>query len=391
MTQPNNHQRFRFQLIAAVMARIVLNTAQRMVYPFLPAFSRGLNVPVESLTAALSLRGALGMIAPLFGSISDRWGRRHAMLTGLGVFSVSWLVVGLFPGYLTLVAAILMTTIAKFIFDPAWQAHLSDRTPYSQRGLVIALTELGWSGSVLVGVPLVGLIIDRALWHSAFTPIAIAGFIAGLGLWLIIPNDRGAAHKNIFGDGGWRVILRNPSVLGALSIGFLISFSNENLNSVYGLWMEDAFKISVVQLGLSTIVIAASELIGEGLVAGFVDRLGKKKSIAIGLALSGIANIILPFASANIAVALAAIFFVYITFEFTIVSTLPLVSGLLPKSRGLMMSVNVASHSAGRMFGALLGTVLLRYGFFWNGVLSTALNVIGVMIVIWVVKENLEG
>ena len=391
MTQQNNHQRFRFQLIAAVMARIVLNTAHRMIYPFLPAFSRGLNMPIESLTAILSLRGGLGIIAPLFGSISDRWGRRHAMLIGLGVFSVSWLIVGLFPSYLTLVAAILMTTISKFIFDPAWQAHLSDRTPYSQRGLVIALTELGWSGSVLEGVPLVGLIIDRYQWHSAFTPIALAGFIAGLGLWLIIPNDKGLAHKNIFSEGGWKAIIKNPSVLGALSIGFLISFGNENLNSVYGIWMEDTFKISVVQLGLSTMVIAASELIGEGLVAGFVDRIGKKKSIAIGLALSGIANMILPFATSNIIIALAAIFFVYITFEFTIVSTLPLVSGLLPKSRGLMMSFNVASHSAGRMFGALLGTVLLRYGFFWNGALSTALNVIGIMIVVWVVKENMEG
>ena len=179
MTQPNNHQRFRFQLVAAVIARIVLNTAHRMIYPFLPAFSRGLNMPIESLTAILSLRGGLGIIAPLFGSISDRWGRRHAMLIGLGVFSVSWLIVGLFPSYLTLVAAILMTTISKFIFDPAWQAHLSDRTPYSQRGLVIALTELGWSGSVLVGVPLVGLIIDRYQWHSAFTPIALADSLPG--------------------------------------------------------------------------------------------------------------------------------------------------------------------------------------------------------------------
>ena len=201
-----------------------------------------------------------------------------------------------------------MTTISKFIFDPAWQAHLSDRTPYSQRGLVVPSTELGWSGSVLVGVPLVGLIIDRYQWHSAFTPIALAGFIAGLGLWLIIPNDKGLAHKNIFSEGGWKAIIKNPSVLGALSIGFLISFGNENLNSVYGIWMEDTFKISVVQLGLSTMVIAASELIGEGLVAGFVDRIGKKKSIAIGLALSGIANMILPFATSNIIIALAAIF-----------------------------------------------------------------------------------
>ena len=41
--------RLRWQIVAATSARLVINTAHRMVYPFLPALSRGLGVPPEAL------------------------------------------------------------------------------------------------------------------------------------------------------------------------------------------------------------------------------------------------------------------------------------------------------------------------------------------------------
>ncbi|HLF01322.1 MAG TPA: hypothetical protein VI547_05065, partial [Anaerolineales bacterium] len=73
----NNPPRLRYQLIAATFGRMAMNTAQRMFYPFLPAFSRGLGVSPEILTALLSLRSAFGMSAPLFGSAVDKFGRRN--------------------------------------------------------------------------------------------------------------------------------------------------------------------------------------------------------------------------------------------------------------------------------------------------------------------------
>ena len=76
------------QLVAATLTRVVINTAHRMVYPFLPALSRGLGVPFESLTALLSLRGALGVVSPAIGGLPDRFGRRQALLIGLLIFCI---------------------------------------------------------------------------------------------------------------------------------------------------------------------------------------------------------------------------------------------------------------------------------------------------------------
>lgn len=387
--QPNTGPRMRYQLMAATFARLVVNTAHRMVYPFLPALSRGLGLPLESLTAMLSARSALGMSSPFFGPIADRFGRRNAMLIGLTVFWAAMTLVALFPSYYTLFAAVILVVVCKFIFDPALQAHLGDRTAYSRRGLVIALTELAWSGAVLVGIPLAGFLIARGGWTAPFLPLAALGIAAGLGIWLVIPPTPPQQLNNEAGGSNhWMLVWRDPVTLAALSVGLLASAANENLNVVYGVWMEQSFGLSVVQLGLTTTVIGVAELFGEGFVAVIVDRLGKRRSIALGLAASAGAYFVLPLVASNIQFALVALFFVFITFEFCIVATIPLITELVPEARGATMSANVAFHAAGRMIGALAGAYLFRLGFVWNGAAAAALNVIGIPIVLWIVKER---
>ena len=71
MTNINNKTPFGMQVFATIVARLTINTAVRMLYPFLPAFSRGIGVPIETLIQLLSLRSALAMIAPVFGRLSQ--------------------------------------------------------------------------------------------------------------------------------------------------------------------------------------------------------------------------------------------------------------------------------------------------------------------------------
>jgi predicted MFS family arabinose efflux permease len=388
---PSNHPapipRFRFQLIAATFTRLVLNTAQRMVYPFLPEIGRGLGVPLESLTLILSMRAGLGMTAPLFGGLADRYGRRLAMLAGLAVFCGAMAWVGLFPAYLTFGAAVILVVVAKFIFDPALQAYLSDRTPYSRRGLVIALSEVGWSGAALAGIPLVGLAMARGGWQAPFLPLAAVAFAAGAGLYFWLPRDRPGAGRQAQ-PGRWATVFRSKATLAAVGVSALIAAANESLNVVYGAWMEQAFQLPVAALGLSTTVIGLAELAGEGLVMALADRLGKRRVIGFGLAASGAAYLALPFLAARLEYALAGLFLVFITFEFTIVATLPLITELAPEARSRVLSAAIASHAGGRMVGALIGGYLFRLGFVWNGAAALALNVLALALLIGFVREQ---
>ena len=51
---------------------------------------------------------------------------------------------------------------------------------------------------------------------------------------------------------------------------------------IFGVWLEDSFDLQIAALGAASAVIGLSELGGEGLVAAFVDRLGKPRAIGLG-------------------------------------------------------------------------------------------------------------
>lgn len=384
--------RLRFQLIVAVLVRLVLNVAHRMVYPFLPEFSRGLNVTPAALSVILSARGALGLSAPLFGVLPERVGRKRAMLIGVGVFGAAMLLAPLFPSYAVFFAAILLVTVSKYIFDPSLQAYLSERVAYKQRGLVIAFVELGWSGAFLLGVPVMGWLIARSDWRAPFWPLAGLSVVLGVALWRLFPSTPGGvATSRGFSGALLLTIFRTPHILGALSISLLVSASNEVLNAVYGVWLEQAFQLRVAALGLTTIAIGLAELGGEGVVMAVVDRVGKRRTIAVALVASALSNALLPFMAGSLPLALIGLFLVFISFEIAIVASLPLMTEQLPQARGFMMSVNVAAHGAGRMIGALAGGWLFSFGFGWNAAVSVALCLIPLAAVVWLVREHPEG
>jgi len=390
---PARNRRLRVQLGFGTLARLVTNTAHRMPFPFLPEFSRGLGAPVRSLVLLLSLRSALSMAAPLFGSVSDRFGRRRVMYMALALFAGGLGLVAAFPGLPAFVAAVLLAAIAKMLFDPAFYAFMSDRTPYAQRGLVMGVVELSWSGAFLIGMPLVGWTMARksaAAWSAPFFTLALLGLLAGVGLWLVMPHDaphRGQPARAL--PGRWQLVLKNPRALAGLAVGMLISMASENLSIVLGIWLEGAFSLSLAALGFSTAVIGLAELLGEGAVIGFVDRLGKRRAIAGGLVLSTAAYLALPFMAGTLAGGLAGLFLTFVTFEFTLVATLPLISELVPQARASMISANTGAHAFGRTFGALLGNALFQVGFFWNGGSAALLNLLALaVLLLWLPEAD---
>ena len=68
-----------------------------MVYPFLPAFSRGLGVPLSTLAFLVSLRSASGLLSPLFGPLSERYGRRPVLALTMVLFALGCAILLLWP------------------------------------------------------------------------------------------------------------------------------------------------------------------------------------------------------------------------------------------------------------------------------------------------------
>jgi len=101
---------------------------------------------------------------------------------------------------------------------------------------------------------------------------------------------------------------------------------------------------------------------GESLVAAFTDRMGKPLAVGLGLGLNCLAALALPFIGSNTTGAVVGLFFFYITFEYALVSSIPMMTEVMPSARATVMAVSAASVSLGRAVGALIATPLYLFG-----------------------------
>jgi len=379
----------RAQIVAFTLARLVLNTGHRLVYPFLPAIARGLGVEFEAVALAVTARSALGLVSPLFGSLADLRGRRIAMLVGLGLFGLGMALVAVWPTYLALFAGLLLASAAKLIFDPAMQAYIGDRVVYGRRGRALAVTELSWSFAFLLGMPVAGWLIARTdSWRAPFPWLALLALLAIVGLQRVIPPDHPAPGERLSPAAGARIVVKHPAALGALAVALLISLANETVFIVYGAWLEEAFAMKVAALGLASAVIGIAELSAEGTVAGIVDRVGKRRAIIAGTLASALTSLLLPVVGQSVVGALVGLFLFFLSFEFTLVSLVPLMTELVPNARATLMAGNIAAMSAGRMLGALLGPLLFPLGLTANAATAATLNVAAVLFIVLLVHQD---
>ena len=392
--QENTFSRLAWQAGAATLCRLVLNTARRFAYPFAPALSRGLGVHLTAITSLIAVNQATSIIGIFFGPLADRFGYRLMMIAGLVMLVVGMLAGGFIPFYGVILLAFFLAGLAKTVFDPALQAYVGERVPFQRRGLVIGLLEFSWAGSTLVGIPGIALLIDRLGWRAPFFVLGGLGIFGILILVILIPRDRRRADVE---QGSLRVLkvmqqlVKQRAPLGTLGFALFFSIANDNLFVVYGAWLEESFKLSIVALGAGTSIIGAAELLGESLTASFGDRLGLKRSIIIGIILSVLCYVILPFSSQTLPLAFASLFALFLIFEFTIVSSLSLSTELLPASRATMMSGFFAAAGVGRVIGSLIGShIWLAGGILATGLVSGVICFLGLVSFLWGLQGRLR-
>jgi MFS transporter, DHA1 family, inner membrane transport protein len=352
------------ELLVISLARLMLNAGRRFPYPFLPAIARGLGVPLVQANLMITAGQSTGFLSPLIGPLADKYGYRRMMVLGLFFFVAGMLILLGVPYYWAAIIGFSLSALGKATYDPAMQGFIGDRVPYRRRALAIGLNEYSWAFSLLLGVSLLGFAMERWGWRS---PFALMGGVAFLGipaLLLLVSPDRlqqNGGTANGFAQ-AWRLLRHNPAAIGVLIFSVLISAASENITIVYGAWFEGSFGLSLGALGVSTVVLGLAEVVGESLTALVVDKLGKVRSIVIGAGATALAYLILPIISRSLLTAIIGLALVFVTGEFTIVSSLPLVSELLPEARSSMMGSNIFALSLGRVIGSLEGGGLWLLG-----------------------------
>lgn len=379
------------QLVIFTLTRTIINSGYRLVIPFLPVIARGFDISLEAAASAIALRSLVGIAGPLWGSISDLHGRKKGMLIGLAFFILGMLVVTLFPDFTPFVIAMLLVALAKGIFDSALLAYLGDNVAYAQRGRAFAIVEIGWSMSALIGIPIAGFLIDRGDWRSHWPWFAAAGFLMTVIIYLTTPATKPSKTSQPDVKAIFSALSSNRIAVSALVFTLLICIGNQFIFVIFGAWLEDAFALNVVAIGGATAVIGLAELSGEGLVAAVTDKLGKKRAILLGLGINTLTSLLLPWIGSTLTGGLLGLFLFYISFEFALVSILPMVSEIMPHARGTMIAGTIAALEIGHAVGAFIAPRLYHVSFLASGLGTAVLNLAGIFVLFFFVNIQSES
>jgi predicted MFS family arabinose efflux permease len=385
--QDPSFQQFAIWIGVAAICRFIINTARRFVYPFAPVLSRSMGVSLTAVTSIIAVSQAAGILGFFSGPLADRFGYRLMMIYALVMLVIGMFAAGFLPLYGIVLAAIFFAGLGNTFFDPAVQAYAGERVPFRRRGLAIGLLEFSWAGSTLLGIPFIGFLIERFGWRSPFFALGGLGLVTLVILKIFMPKDQ---RKPVSQGNAksiwiiWKRLANNRAVLGALGFSVFFTFANENLFVVYGAWLEKSFELSIVALGLGTALIGAAELLGEILTALLADKIGLKRAVIIGLLLCLIGYCALPLISYTLPLALGGLFFIFLTFEFTIVVFLSIATELVPELRASMMSFLRPAYGMGRVAGAVIGgPIWLFGGIFATGFVSAIIAALGLASVVW--------
>ncbi len=355
------------KIATATFARLLLNTSRRFVYPFATVFSRHLGVSLTAITSLIAVNQFTAVLGIAVGPIIDRIGYRRVMLIGMAMLVIGMGWAGLSGSYLGLLVALILAGLAKTIYDPAVQAQIGKQVAFANRGAAIGFMEFAWSGSTLVGIPLVAMVLDRWGWRAPFFIFSILGMMSLILVGVIFEKDAGHQNTMTLRDfiAQFSRLGAKKVAVGAMVWAFLVSMANDNLFVVYGVWLETEFGMGIVALGLSTGLIGLAEMLAEGFTVFVGDRIGLKRSVSIGCLATILAYFGLPLTSSMASGALFGLFVLFLSFEFTMVTSICLATELLPEARATMMAAFYAAAGLGRVVGAAAGGIIWKNGGIW--------------------------
>jgi predicted MFS family arabinose efflux permease len=358
--KPGIKRSLNFQITVFVVVRVVFNTFYRMIYPFLPIIAKGFGVDLRTISYPITVRSLMGIVGPFLASVADSRGRKAGIIIGTVVYSIAISLIVIWPTYPAFFVALSLALIGYLTFVPSMQAYLGDIVVYEQRARVLGITEFAWSLSAIIGVPLAGFIIARNGWMAPFPLIAFLGGVSVVILAWMLPKDPPPNVENPGFLRNLRQVFTYPPAIAALVMAGLYTAANESVTLVYGWWVGEAFALNIASLIIAVVVIGISELGGEILVTLFTDRIGNRRALAIGIIGNCLAALALPIFGHWLAGALISLFFFYLTFEFTIVSGIPLMSEIMPSARATMLASHMAILAMGRALGDLVAPTLFN-------------------------------
>ncbi|MET4683730.1 MFS transporter [Brevundimonas faecalis] len=346
----------RWALLALAVGAFGIGTTEFSPMGLLPVIAEGVEVSIPKAGLLISAYAIGVMIgAPVMTLAFTRFGKRTALILLMAIFTIGNLMSAMAPGYFTLLAARLVTSLNHGAFFGLGAVVAASLVPKEKQASAVAAMFMGLTIANIGGVPAATWIGQQVGWRMAFVGTALIGVLAIAALWFALPKGERGVMPDMRRE--FRVLTRLPvllamatTVMGAGAMFTLYTYVAPALETLTG--ASSGF----VTLGLA--------LIGVGFTMGnwVGGRLADwSPDGATKIFLGALAAIMfaLPFVfSSHVGVAIGLL--LWGGAAFAIVPPVQMrVMEAASEAPGLASSINVGAFNLGNALGAAVGAAVI--------------------------------
>ncbi|BBB48138.1 MFS transporter [Pelolinea submarina] len=362
---------------------LVVMLGYGIAMPMLPFYIEKFGVGGKEFGWMMASYSFMQLIcAPIWGVLSDRFGRKPILAVGVLGYALAFFMFGLAKSFTVLFIARSLSGVLSSATTPTAMAFVGDNASPDDKpksmGQLGAMIGLG----VILGPLLGGLLSTDSLSLPFFVGAGLA-FLAFLLVLILLPESRpepsdAAKARTPFAGmlPQYRDVLRGPA--GALLVLILIiSFGLANLQNMIGLYAVDKLNADTTQVSAVWMVMGVTMIVVQGGMVGWLSkRVGENRLIRVSL-LGGVLGFVLVAQAGSFVQLMGALAFIMLTLSLLSPSLNASISRYGGEHQGALMGVNNAMISLGRVLGPLWGGYLYDVNMnfaFYSGAVMLAIG-----------------
>jgi MFS transporter, DHA1 family, tetracycline resistance protein len=244
------------------------------------------------------------LFSPVIGGLSDQYGRRPVLLFSMFGFGIDYIFLALAPSIGWLFVGRIIAGITGASFTTA-NAYIADVTEPDKRAQAFGLVGAAFGLGFIIGPSLGGLLgqFDSRLpfWVSA--GLTLLNWLYG---YFVLPESLKPENRRKFDIrranpiGSLLNFKKYPFILTLVASLFLVYIANYATQGTWTFYTIEKFKWSKMEVGLSLGFVGLMVAIVQGgLIRLILPKLGKEKTLFLGLTLNAIGLCAFAFASAS--------------------------------------------------------------------------------------------
>lgn len=347
-----------WKIYMLTLISFVVGTSQFVIVGTLDKVAASVEVSVATagqLITVFALGNAIG--TPLVMIATSKMNQRKQLVLALAIILLGVIGVITLPGFGLLMTSRVLLGVGTGVFVVTAYGIAAKLAAAGRQGGAMANVAMGYSSSLVFGVPLGRMIASSYDWKVIFWGIGIFSLMAIFGVVRTIPVMEAEASVSL---GKRLALLKNPRVALTLGVTFFVFISYSMLNTYITPFLTAVMPTMKEKLSMILLAMGLASLIGSKVGGLLADRIGIIRTLVGSMAVHIISLVLLSTVSGFgwiIVILPLLMIWEIAAWTFGPIQNFNLIS-LTPEASGIVLSLNSSFVQLGFAAGAGIGGIV---------------------------------